>query len=80
MVLIDTPRTKDGGCHMVTSSISELHEFAELIGVKRCWYENKRGKNRPHYDIKGDSITKAIDNGAIKVSRKELFMFLKEHY
>lgn len=80
MILIDTPRKNDRGCHMVASSISELHEFAESIGVKKCWYENKRGKKRPHYDIKGESITKAIENGAILVSRKELLEFLKEHY
>lgn len=65
---------------MVASSISELHEFAELIGIKRCWYENKGGKKNPHYDIKGESITKAIENGAILVTRKELLMFLREHY
>ena len=79
MILIDTPR-KDGGCHMVASSIYELHEFAKCIGVNKCWYENKRGKKRPHYDIKGESITKALENGAILVSRKELLVFLKKCY
>lgn len=79
MILIDTQR-KDGYCHMVASSIEELHEFAESIGVKKCWYENKRGKNQPHYDIKGYSITKALRNGAELVTRRELFEFLEEHY
>ena len=80
IVLIDTPRKGDNGCHMVASSITELHEFAESIGVKRCWYENKRGKNEPHYDIKGYSVIKALRNGAEQVSRKELKNFLKEYY
>jgi hypothetical protein len=80
MVLIDTPRKKDKGCHMVATSILELHEFAIGIGVKRWYYENKRGKKRPHYDIKGSTIQKAIDAGAILVERRELLKFLKEHY
>jgi len=79
MVLIDTVR-KDGYCHMVSATIHELHEFAETIGVKRCWYENNRGKKRPHYDIKGKQIEKALEAGAILVTRKELFQFLKENY
>lgn len=79
MILIDTPRT-DGYCHMVSDSIDELHLFAERIGVKRCWFENKRGKNQPHYDIKGYSVTKALREGAKMVSRKKLLYFLKENY
>ena len=76
MVLIDTKR-KDGYCHMVATSISELHEFAESIGIKKCWYENKRGKKEPHYDIKGKQIDDAIDAGATLVVRKVLKRFLK---
>jgi hypothetical protein len=79
MILIDTVR-KDGYCHMVGSSIEELHTFAESIGVKRCWFENKRGKCQPHYDIKGYQITKALRNGAKLVSRRKLFVFLEETY
>jgi len=79
MILIDTKR-KDGFCHMVSDSIDELHEFAESIGIKKCWYENKRGKNQPHYDIRGQSIIKALSSGAKLVPRRELFKFLEEHY
>jgi len=79
MVLVDTAR-KDGYCHMVASSIEELHEFAESIGVKRCWYCNKRGKKRPHYDIKGEQIQKALDAGAELVPRQQLRKFLKKYY
>lgn len=79
MVLIDTVR-KDGYCHMVSATIQGLHEFAETIGVNRCWYENKRGKKRPHYDIKGKQIEKAIEAGALLVTRRELRTFLKENY
>jgi hypothetical protein len=80
MVIFDTPRKKDGYSHMVATSIKELHEFAERIGVKRCWYCNKRGKNRPHYDIRYYTISRALRNGAKQVTRKELRNFLEEHY
>lgn len=77
-VLIDT--TKDGWCHMVSDNIKSLHEFAGKIGLKRCWFQNKKGKNQPHYDLRESLIEKAIEAGAIKVKRSELFNFLKTNY
>jgi len=77
-VLIDFPRK--GWCHLVADTISFLHEFAEQIGLQRHWFENKRGKNKSHYDVKGDMIIKAIENGTIQVPSKEIVSFLKEHY
>jgi len=65
---------------MVALSVSDLHEFAKSIGVNKCWFENKKGKKRPHYDIKGKQIEKAIGAGAILVTRRELSTFLKENY
>lgn len=79
MVIIDTPDA-NGWSHLVATTIKELHEFAKLIGVKRCWFENIRGANQPHYDLKGEQITMAIRHGAIRVSRKDLFSFLKRTY
>ncbi len=78
VILIDIP--KNGYSHMVSNSISYLHEFASKLGVKKCWYENKRGKNQPHYDIKKDMFEKAKEHGAIVVSSKEIVLFLKNHY
>lgn len=78
IVLIDFPNK--GWCHLVADTIPYLHKFAEEIGLNKCWFENKREKNRPHYDVKGDMIQKAIENGAEQVSSKEIVKFLKEHY
>lgn len=78
IVLIDFPR--NGWCHLVADTIPLLHQFAEEIGLNKCWFENKRGKNRPHYDVKGGMIIKAIENGAIQISSKEIVNFLIEHY
>lgn len=66
------------GIHMITDGeIRELHDFAIGIGVKRCWFENKRGKNHPHYDIKPHQVTAAINAGAILVHSKEIVRILK---
>ena len=78
IVLIDFP--KKGWCHLVADTIPFLHKFAEEIGLKKHWYENKRGKCRPHYDVKGDMIQKAIENGALQVNSREIIKFLEEHY
>ena len=78
IVLIDFPKKR--WCHLVADSIYFLHKFAEEIGLKRHWFENKRGKNGPHYDVKGEMITKAIENGALQVQSREIINFLKEHY
>ena len=79
VVYLDFPR-KDGYSHLISDTIPNLHEFAKSIDVKRCWFENKRGKKRPHYDIKGEAINKAIELGAIQVSSKEIIKLLKKYY
>ena len=80
MILIDNPDS-NGWSHLVASSIQELHEFAGRIGLNRCWYQNKRKRYQPHYDIKGDMRIKAIDHGAILIQkRSDIILFLKNHY
>jgi len=78
MVLIDHP--KNGYSHLVASSIDELHSFAEKINIKRCWYSNKKGKNKPHYDINENMFKEALKAGAKLVSSKEIVIFLKNNY
>ncbi|MCB1177837.1 MAG: DUF4031 domain-containing protein [Leptospiraceae bacterium] len=77
LILIDNP-DRNGWCHMVSSNLGDLHEFAKLIGLSRRWFHNK--PYRPHYDVRDGMITKALNAGAKRVSRKELLMFLKENY
>lgn len=78
IILIDHPR--NGWCHMVGDTIPNLHSFADSIGLKRCWFQNKKNKNQPHYDVKGDMIEKAIKAGAIQVNSRDIIEFLKSHY
>ena len=56
-------------CHMWTDGdIEELHEFAEKIGMKRSWFQDKSLK---HYDLTAARRALAIDNGAKECSLKE---------
>lgn len=83
MILIDTP-TKYKGIgtfsHMTASSIKELHEFANSVGIKRCWFSNKRGKNRPHYDVNQVYYNDCISAGAKAVTNSELKLFINDTY
>lgn len=78
-ILIDKPGN-DGWCHLVGSSRQELHEFAKMIGLKRCWFHV--GKKKPHYDIRGGSLieTTAIANGAQISTSKEVLLMAKSCY
>lgn len=57
--------------HMVSdTNLEELHNFAQEIGLKREWFQDKR---LPHYDLIGNRmLQKAIKEGAIFVDPKTL--------
>lgn len=63
--------------HMIADSLEELHDMAEILGVRR-YFQNKKGK--PHYDICQSKKKKALDNGAILVCDRKIVMILKEKY
>ena len=51
--------------------VRELHEFAQKIGLKRSWFQDK--SRHPHYDLTSDRmVNKAVSAGAQVVSRREL--------
>lgn len=77
MIYIDN-KGKMGWSHLIADSISELHDFARIIGLKSNWFQAKPEK--PHYDIKGMMRKRAIDNGAKIVSSKEIIKVLRENY
>jgi len=62
--------------HLVADSLSELHGFAEKIGLKRHYYHGVR-KGHPHYDVLGKKKQLAIANGAIVITSKELLLISK---
>ena len=64
--------------HLVSDSLIELHEFANTIGLKRAFFEGVR-KGHPHYDLTNIGIIeKALANGAIVVSSREILIISKK--
>lgn len=57
--------------HLATDGpIEELHEFAQGMGLRREWFQNK--PLHPHYDVFGVKVGQAYSHGAFPVSGKEL--------
>ena len=61
------------GVHLTADTVEELHRFAELIGLNRCWFHNS---NHLHYDLmkseemRSVMLEAALSNGAQRVSPK----------
>jgi len=75
VLYIDTPRWPAHGrlwAHLISDvSVTELHVFAELLGVPRRAFE------RDHYDIPAHRVQAAIWLGARSVTGKEIVARLK---
>lgn len=56
------------GIHLVTDNtdLAELHEFAQRLGIKRCWFEGVR-KKHPHYDVPKKYIDIVKDQPDVKL-------------
>ena len=62
--------------HMWTDGdIEELHEFAEKLGLKRRWFQNK--KRLPHYDLVPTKRAIALRMGARFIPLREWYKKLK---
>lgn len=68
------------GVHLISDkSIDELHTFAQGMGLKRHWFHNRRGRKRPHYDLRKDvERDVAVKLGAIPISPTDLMIVLRE--
>lgn len=62
-------------CHMWSDSDNdlELHRFAEILGVKRCWFHVSFGRTGrfAHYDLRPEKRALAIEAGAIEKSLRD---------
>ncbi len=63
-------------CHMIADSYEELHDMAKKIGMKSAWFQSNA--SFPHYDVCLMRKKKALEYGAIEVSRKELVIKMRE--
>jgi hypothetical protein len=58
----------DGELLVSDTSLTELHLFANVIGLKKKWF---RDKFIPHYGLTGSMKRKALKFGAIFVEEKD---------
>lgn len=58
-------------CHMTADTREELHEMADLIGLKRAWFQDKDGVTW-HYDIAPSKRTLALRAGAEAVDHTKM--------
>ena len=58
----------DYSCHLFADTTEELHPFAENIGLKKPWFQNKW--DFPHYDLTKSKRIQAIKNGAEEVDNQ----------
>ncbi len=64
-------------CHLLADSVSELHRFAETLGLKKQWLQWKKG-SVPHFDLTPSMRKKAVKQGAIEISNSEFVQILRE--
>lgn len=63
-------------CHMVASSLDELHVFAKELGLRSEWFQESA--SYPHYDITIETRAIAISMGAIVADRITLITAAKQ--
>lgn len=71
MVYVDCEQNRLGRmimCHMFADTLSELHEMADRIGLRRQWFQPF---SFPHYDVAKGRRAKALALGAVEVNRRE---------
>jgi hypothetical protein len=62
-------------CHMVADSLTELHDMADEIGMRRVWFQ---AKSFPHYDLSQPRRRAAVILGAIEVDRRQLVTVMRQ--
>lgn len=78
-IYVDSVRIEWRGrrwCHMVASSLEELHSFAGELGLRFEWFQEKA--SYPHYDITLETRAIAISKGAIVADRFMLISAAKQ--
>ena len=63
--------------HLAADTVEELHAFAERIGLKPEWFQEK---NYPHYDVTKYKRNQALREGARYVSTRVLLRVLQKKY
>jgi hypothetical protein len=64
-------------CHMIADSTAELLHMADSIGVNHKWLQWP-GKQNEHFDVCLAMRKRAIECGAIEITKRELAAKLRE--
>lgn len=67
-------RIKGRWSHLVSDNpdLTELHDFAARIGLKKAWFQTGKHAYRPRYDVTDSKRDEAIAAGAIPIGIREL--------
>ncbi|HVC67147.1 MAG TPA: DUF4031 domain-containing protein [Acidimicrobiales bacterium] len=69
----------DRWSHLVADTDEELHAFAERIGMRRAWFQDRPGRpHHAHYDLPERARAEAVANGAVEVTWRELGRMLRD--
>lgn len=76
------PGGREIWCHLVCDDFSpdgleELHRMAALLGLARWRLHDPPGRPRPHYDLIPELRVRAVELGAVELSRRELVLWLQ---
>lgn len=72
-VFVDNERIPWRGrhwCHLVADTLIELHDFADRLGLRRDWFQDRA--SYPHYDITLLLRARALRMGARSADKTEL--------
>lgn len=62
-------------CHLLADTLTELHDFAKRLGLKREWFQSQ---GTPHYDLTAGRRVKAIGLGARQIGMRETVEIIRE--
>jgi hypothetical protein len=62
-------------CHMYADTTPELHQFAERIGLKRSWFQDK---SVPHYDLVASKRVLAVRQGAVEHTVRDAVTYWRD--
>lgn len=66
-------------CHLYSddNNISELHDFAQKLGLKLSWFQND--PVLPHYDLTKGMRKRAIELGAKEATIREMVEVMRKN-
>lgn len=62
-------------CHLIADSVDELIAFAESMGMRREWFQDK---STPHFDLTADGRLAAIRLGAKPLGSRDFVAKIRE--